>query len=102
LPFSKEITNTAYLAFKEVAQVDYSSLKGEKEKVKNGASQDLRGFENLGGLRTKPASNPPVTLTKEGSQSIQEQETLRSSAKQNHTAWTKEQHKAIEPVGFRR
>ncbi len=84
LPFSKEITNKAYLAFKEVAQVDYSALKEEKEKVKNGAGQDLRGFENLGGLTSKPQPNPPVTLTKEGSPTPDENPT-----------WTKDQLKAM-------
>jgi hypothetical protein len=97
LPWSKEITNTAFKAFKGLALVDYSSLKAEREKgeKEKGTSKDLQGFKNHEGLRKEPTPHAPVTLTQKGSQRIQEQETLRSSAKQNHAAWTQAQVDAM-------
>jgi len=91
LPWSKEVTNTAYRAFKGKAMVDYSALKKlkverDKEKEENQPSQDLRGFGNPGVVPT--ASTQTNELRKRG----------RKNPLKDY-AWTEEQ-KQVQPVGF--
>jgi len=105
LPWSKEITNTAFKAFRGEALVDYSSLKAKEEKgetdkrpsrfskptrshsTENPSGQDLGGFKNLGVLRTEPQPNPPVTLTKEGSPTPNQPTNPTWTAEQSAAMW---------------
>lgn len=80
LPWSKQITNTAYRAFKGSAFVDYSALKV----VKNEKGENEKGQT---GSRT-----PSVTLTKEGSPPPPTQ-TLRNALKS--VVWTEVQKQAM-------